>query len=111
IFATFLSMFSLILIIGGGLYLFSTQIIDLSENLSEFKGKILDIFTDLTLFINKNFPFVTELERGELLEKIKSGLSNSVGTLVSQTFSGTASFFAGLVTSIVFTFLILIYRD
>lgn len=111
IFAAFLSMFSLLLIIAGGLYLFSTQIIDLSENLTEFKGKILEIFTDLTLFINQNFPFVPEFERGELLEKIKSGLSNSAGALVGQTFSGTAAFFTGLITSIVFTFLILIYRD
>jgi predicted PurR-regulated permease PerM len=111
IFAAFLSMFSLLLIIAGGLYLFSTQIIDLSENLTEFKGKILEIFADVTIFINQNFSFVPELERGELLEKIKNGLSNSVGTLVGQTFSGTAAFFTGLVTSIVFTFLILIYRD
>ncbi|GAO28599.1 AI-2E family transporter [Geofilum rubicundum] len=111
IFAAFLSMLSLFLIIAGGLFLFSTQIIDLSENLTEFKEKILEIFTDLTLFINQNFSFVPELERGELLEKIKSGLSNSVGTLVGQTFSGTAAFFTGLITSIVFTFLILIYRD
>lgn len=111
IFAAFLSMFGLFLIIGGGLYLFSTQIIELSENLTEFKGKILEIFADVTIFINQNFSFVPELERGELLEKLKSGLSNSVGTLVGQTFSGTASFFTGLVTSIIFTFLILIYRD
>jgi predicted PurR-regulated permease PerM len=111
IFAAFLSMFSLVLIIAGGLYLFSTQIIDLSENLTEFKGKILEIFADVTIFINQNFSFVPDLERGELLEKIKGGLSKSVGTLVGQTFSGTAAFFTGLVTSIVFTFLILIYRD
>jgi predicted PurR-regulated permease PerM len=111
IFGAFLSIFSLFLIIAGGLYLFSTQIIDLSENLTEFKGKILEIFADATIFINQNFSFVPDMERGELLEKIKGGLSKSAGTLVGQTFSGTAAFFTGLVTSIVFTFLILIYRD
>lgn len=111
IFAAFLSMFSLVLIIGGGLFLFSTQIIDLSENLTEFKGKILEVFTDVTLFINRNLSFVPELDKDELFNKLKDWLNNSVGTLVGQTFSGTASFFTGLVTSIVFTFLILIYRD
>ncbi len=110
IFAAFLSMFSLFLIIAGGLYLFSTQIIELSENLSQFKDKILEIFADLTLYINQNFSFVPQLERGELLEKLKDGLSKSMGALVGQTFSGTAAFFTGLITSIVFTFLVLIYR-
>ncbi len=111
IFAAFISLFSLFLIIGGGLFLFSTQIIDLSANLAEFKDKILDIFTDLSLFVNKNLSFVPQLDKGELYDKLRSWLNNSVGTLVGQTFSGTAAFLTGLVSTVVFTFLILIYRS
>lgn len=111
IISAFLSIMSLFLIIGGGIFLFSNQIIQLSENLTSFRDKILQLFADVTFFINKNIGFLTELERGELLDKIKSWLKESSGTLLSQTFSSTANVIFGAVTSIVFTFLILVYRD
>lgn len=111
IIAAFLSIVALILVIGGGLFLFSTQIIQLSEDLTEFKDKILGIFADLTLFINKNIEFVPHVEKGELSEKLQEWLSQSVGSFAGQTFSGTAAFFTGLLSSVVFTFLILIYRN
>jgi predicted PurR-regulated permease PerM len=99
------------LIIGGGIYLFSTQIIQLSENFTEFKDKIIGLFADVTLYINKNISFAPHLEKGELFEKLKTFLNNSVGTLVNQTFNGTVAFLTGLLSAIVFTFLILLYRD
>lgn len=106
-----LSIVGLFLIIGGAIFLFSSQIIDLSENLTDFKSKILNVFTDATLFINKNIEFFPELERGELLEKLKNWFSESAGTLLSQTFSSTANIIFGMLTSVIFTFLILIYRN
>ncbi len=110
ILSAFLSILSLFLIIGGGIFLFSNQILQLSENVSDFKYKILEVFADATLFINKNFGFLPELEKGELFGKIKFWLNESAGTLLSQTFSGTAEFLFGLMSTIIFTFLILIYR-
>ncbi len=106
-----LSIIGLFLIIGGAIFLFSNQIIDLSENLTDFKGKILNVFTDATLFLNKNIGFLPDLERGELFDKLKSWFSKSAGTLLSQTFSSTANIVFGMLTSIIFTFLILIYRN
>jgi predicted PurR-regulated permease PerM len=111
IMAASLSLLSLILIIGGGIFLFSNQIIQLSENLTDFKDKILKVFADATLLINKNIGFLPQLEKGELFEKIKDWLNESSGTLLSQTFSGTADVLVGLLTAIIFTFLILIYRN
>jgi predicted PurR-regulated permease PerM len=109
--AAFLSMFSLFLLIGGGIFFFSKQIYRLSENLAEFKDKVISIFADVTLHINKNMGFLGQLEKGELFDNLKSWLSDSVGTLISQTFSSTSEFLIGFVTVIVFTFLILIYRN
>ncbi len=106
-----LSILVLLLIIGGGIYLFSNQIIRLSENLTDFKDKILKVFADATLFININIGIYPQLEKGELLEKIKDWLNESSGSLLSQTFGGTADFLFGLISAAVFTFLILIYRD
>jgi predicted PurR-regulated permease PerM len=105
-----LSILGLFLIVGGAIFLFSNLIIQLSENLSDFKVKILNIFADATLFINKNISFLPQLEKGELLENIKNWLNKSAGALLGQAFSSTANIIFGLLTSIIFTFLILIYR-
>lgn len=108
--SAFLSILSLFLIIGGGIYLFSNQIVQLTKNLTDFNAKILNVFADVTLLINRNNEFLPQLERGELMEKIKTWLNESGGRLIGQTFSSTASIIFGLLTSIIFTFLILIYR-
>jgi len=105
-----LSILSLFLIVGAAIFLFSNKIIQLSEDLIDFKVKILNVFADATLFINKNIEFLPQLEKGELLDKIKNWLNESAGALLSQAFSSTVNIIFGLLTSIIFTFLILIYR-
>jgi predicted PurR-regulated permease PerM len=108
--SAFLSILSLLLIIGGSIYLFSNQIIQLTQNLTDFKTKILNVFADATILINKNNEFLPQLEKGELMDKIKIWLNESGGRLLSQTFNSTTSIIFGLLTSIIFTFLILIYK-
>jgi predicted PurR-regulated permease PerM len=98
------------LILGGTIFLFSNQLIQLSEHLTDFKVKILNIFAEVTLFINNNIEFLPNLEKGAILDKFKVWFNGSVGSLLGQTFSSTASFIFGLVTTTIFTFLILIYR-
>jgi predicted PurR-regulated permease PerM len=110
IIAAFLSIFAVILIIGGGIFLFSTQIFEISKELPHFQDKIILAFTDITLYINKNVSFVPNLEKNELFDRIKGWLNESKGSLVKQTFSNTATFITGLLATIIFTFLILIYR-
>ena len=51
------------------------------------------------------------LEKDELFNGMKALLTDSTGFLVSKTVSNTATFLAGLLATIVFTFLFLIYRD
>jgi predicted PurR-regulated permease PerM len=108
--AAFISIFAVILIIAGGIFLFSTQLIELSKQFSHFQDKIILAFSDVTLYINKNLSFLPNLEKNELSDRIKDWLSESAGSLLRQTFSSTATFLAGLVATIIFTFLILIYR-
>lgn len=111
ILSAFLSILSFILLIVGGIFLFSNQIIQLSDKLPGFKNNIFKIFTDATLYINNNIGFLSELEEGDLFDQIKSWVGDSAGTLLSQTFTGTTDLLFGLLTAIVFTFLILIYRN
>jgi predicted PurR-regulated permease PerM len=110
ILAAFLSIFAVILIIGGCIFLFSTQIIKLTKEFSNFQGKILLVFADATLYINDNLNFVPNLGKNGLIDRIKDWLTESTGSLVKQTFSNTATFLAGLMATIIYTFLILIYR-
>ncbi len=110
IMSAMLAIFALLLIFGVTIYLFSTQIIHLSDNLFDFKLKVLNVFAEATYFINKNFGFLPELDKSDLVDGLKTWLNNSAGTLLSQTFSNSAIIIFGFFTSIIFTFLLLIYR-
>ncbi|MEK7718969.1 MAG: AI-2E family transporter [Bacteroidota bacterium] len=109
--AAFLSIFAVILIIGGVTYFFSTQIINVAQEFTDFQDKIILAFANVTLFINNHVSFMQNLEKGELFNRMKVWLNDSKGFLVSKTVSSTATFMAGLLATIVFTFLFLIYRD
>lgn len=110
IISAFLAILAVFLIVAGSIVLFSSQIVELSDNLTDFKGKILDVFADVTFFFNKNIGFLPDQEDGAIFNKIKDWLNESAGSLLSTTVGGTAEFFFGLLTAVVFTFLILIYR-
>ena len=110
ILAAFLSIFTVILLIGGGIFLFSTQLIELSKELANFKDRIIRALADVTLYLNQNVNIIPDLEKDELADKIKDWFNESTGLLVSKTFTTTATFLTGLLGTIIFTFLILIYR-
>jgi predicted PurR-regulated permease PerM len=109
--AAFLSILTVILLLGGVVYFFSTQIINVALEFTNFKDKIISAFAELSLFINNHVSFMHNLEKDELFNRIKTWLTDSTGLLVSKTVSNTATFMAGLLATIIFTFLFLIYRD
>ncbi len=109
--AAFLSIFAVILIIAGSIFLFSTQIINVAQEFTHFQDKIISAFADVTLFINKHVGFMENLEKGELFNRMKVWLTDSTKFLISNTVSTTATFMAGLLATIIFTFLFLIYRN
>jgi predicted PurR-regulated permease PerM len=109
--AALLSILTMIIIIGGGIYFLSTQIIELSKALSDFREKIMGLFTDVIVYINSNVSFISNLDRNVLLDQVKEWLKDSAGSLAGKTFSSTATFFTQLLATIIYTFLILIYRN
>ena len=108
--AAFLSIFTMILLIGGVTYFFSTQIINVAQEFTNFQDKIIRAFADVTLFINNHVSFVENLGKDELFNRMKEWITDSTGFLVSKTVSNSATFMAGLLATIVFTFLFLLYR-
>lgn len=109
-FAALFSILSTILVFGGGIYLFSTQIVSIAGEFSNFQDKIFKIFAEATAWLNSNMRIVPNLGKDELMDQVKNWLNKSSGSLVQQTFSGSAGFLAGLIATIIFTFLFLIYR-
>jgi predicted PurR-regulated permease PerM len=109
--SAFLSIFILIIAIAGGITLFSAEIVNLSNELNDFTGKIMMTFTDAVVFINNNVNFIDDLNREDLIKSGKEWLQESSGTLIQNTFSNTATFLTGIVTTTIFTFLFLIYRE
>lgn len=110
ILAAFLSIFAMILMVGGVIFFFSTQLVELSNDFTHFQDKIILAFADVTLYINNNISFVKNLEKNELFDQITNWLNDSKGFLVSKTFTTTTTFLTGLFATVIFTFLILIYR-
>lgn len=109
--AAFLSILTMFLIIGGGVFFLSTQVIHLSKDLSDFQEKIMGLFTDVILYINNNVNMISDLKRNDLLDQLKEWLRDSSGSLVTKTFNNTAIFLTQLLATIIYTFLILIYRN
>lgn len=108
--SAFLSLLLVLIIVGGGITLFSAQIMNLSDQVYDFTGKIMKSLTGVVIFINSNVNFIDDLNREELVEQGKEWISKSSGSLVKNTFSSTAALLTGIITTIIFTFLFLIYR-
>lgn len=110
ILATFLSMLLMILIIGGGIFFFLTQITNLPNELSSFQDKIIGLLKDIMVYINNNVNLETDLEQDYIIEQLKVWFKNVAFPVAENTFYTTTSFLAGLLATIVYAFLFLIYR-
>jgi predicted PurR-regulated permease PerM len=108
--AAFLALLALFLVLGGGIVLFSSQISQVSNDLVDFKEKLLALVADVTLFFNKYIGFLPVQQRGDVLDSLKTWLNESAGVLLSETVSGTASISFGIMMAVVYIFLFLLYR-
>lgn len=109
--SAFIPMLLLFLIIGGSIILFSAQIMSLSDQLDSFTEKIMKTLSDVVILINKNVKFIDDFNSEEMVEKGKEWLKESSGSLIKTAFSSSAAFITGLVSTIIYTFLLLIYRE
>jgi len=109
-FAAIFSMIIMILIIGGGIYFFLTQITNLPNVLSDFQDKIMGLLKDIIIYINSHVNLERDLEQDYLIEQLTEWFKNVAFPVAENTFYTTTSFLAGFLATIVYTFLLLIYR-
>jgi len=108
--ATFIAMFISFIIIGGTITLFSAEILRISEQMTDFSGKITSTFSNAVVYANNNINFVEDLDKEKLIQNGKTWIKESSGSLIQNTFSSTAELLAWFISIIIFTFLILTYR-
>lgn len=109
-FSAFFSLLLLFGILGGGITLFSAEIMDLIDQVYNLTGKIMAAFSDLVVMFNNQVNFIDDLNKEELVANGKDWLKQSSGSMIKRTFDNTTSFLTGLVSAIIFSFLFLIYR-
>ncbi|MBP6184285.1 MAG: AI-2E family transporter [Saprospiraceae bacterium] len=110
IIAAFLSILVLFILFGGVVLFFSTQISQLPNDLSNFQDKLMVLFTDLIVYINANINLEKDLKSAELLEQIRTWVQSVAFPVAEDTFYSTTRFLAGLLATVIYTFLLLIYR-
>ena len=104
--AALLALLALFLVLGGGIVLFSSQISQVSNDLVDFKEKLLALVADVTLFFNKYIGFLPVQQRGDVLDSLKTWLNESAGVLLSETVSGTANISFGIMMAVVYIVII-----
>lgn len=109
-FAAFLAVILFILVLSGVIFLFSTQIISLSKEVSDLGQKFMSSFSDILVFFNDNINFIDELKQDEVIAKGKQWLDDSSASLMKTIVNSIAAIVGGLISTIIFSLLFLIYR-
>jgi AI-2 transport protein TqsA len=104
-----LSLFTIIAIISGILFLFYTQIASLSEDIPVFRNKITEKFEQLRLFIETqtNIPATQQMS---WIEKRYHDIVDSSGQYLSALFMGISGALATFSIIIVYILFFLLYR-
>lgn len=105
-----LSMLLVVLVASGVIFLFSAMVLKVSDELTDFGSKLMELFSDVIVFANENVPIFIDISKESLIEDGTAWLKESWGGLVSTTFSGTFSLFTGAFLVAIYTFLLLLYR-
>ncbi len=108
--AAFTAILTLFVVLGGSIFFFFTQIFNLSTELVDFQDKIMRLFADLLVFVNQNLNLKADLQSEVLLGNIRDWFGKAIFPMAENTLYGTTSFLTALLATIIYTFLLLIYR-
>ncbi|UII20053.1 AI-2E family transporter [Fulvivirga ligni] len=104
------TMLSVAILLMGIIFLFSSQIVKIVQEFDDFRNRIHEILATVTTFVNQKIPILPEVKEEDLMQMSKEWFSSKSDGLVKSTLNGTTAFITGLVLTIIYTFLILLYR-
>lgn len=98
-----------VLLVGIGV-LFSAQLVSMTTELSDFAGKLREIFEGVIFFLNDEITIVPAISEKGLKDWGTQWFSSVSGGLLKGTLSGTGSLLSGMVLCVIYVFLLLLYR-
>lgn len=104
------TILGVVLLIFGITYLFSTQIINIVREFDHFREKLNGVLAGVTNFLNNKISLMPDLNEDNLKELSKQWFSDKSGGFVTDTLNSTALFLTGVTLTIIYTFLLLLYR-
>ncbi len=108
--AVFLSMMSIILLTLGLLYFFSSQVVNIIQELSDFSEKLQETLNSTISFLNNRISILPNINKEELQKTSENWLSNKSDAIAKAVFSNASTLITNISLSIIYAFLILLYR-
>ncbi|MEM7549248.1 MAG: AI-2E family transporter [Bacteroidota bacterium] len=88
----------------------SSQIIRITADFDDFFNKMIQLINSVVTFFNKEVAFTPDVKTQTILTGIKNYFTDSGLFIVSDTLSVTGTFLSWCLLSLIYTFLILLYR-
>lgn len=110
VWAIFLAMIILTLILGVGIYLIAIQLADLSEQSPLLLAKMEALLNKAQLWVSRSFHFSRAKQAREFQKYSLDALKNSASYL-SSFLSGMGNTLANIALVPIFVFFVLLYRD
>lgn len=110
IFASLGALFVFILAISGVLTFFSNEVLSLADQWSDFRERLLNLYSSIILFFNENVPWMEPLNEQELVDDAIQWITNSWSDVLGRTFSESTSFLSDVFMVFLFAFLFLLFH-
>jgi len=107
--AAIFSLLIFIIVIGGMIYFFSSQVARFSKDLPNLEQKIADKFQSFRQWLSDEYH-VNDDKQLQYIEKSANGMAGSVAGRLATTFVGIAEFIILTIFFLVFTFFMLYHR-
>jgi len=111
ILAIALSIFGVIVVVLGVIFVFSTQIIRIAGEYSNFLDKMRATLEESVTFLNENIQVIPTIRVDNLVDQLEEFFSDSSFLIISDTVSFTTSFLTFLILTFTYAFLILFYSE
>lgn len=109
--AAFTTILFVVICTFGVFYLFSQQIANVMDGLTNFEKKLNVLLDEVVAFVNNQTGAASTISSDDLIDKSQEWVEKSSQSIVSSTLNQSSALLSGLLVVLVYTFLLLIYRS